>query len=86
MKNFTRTVWVGYSATNGFMKGRTYPDWTDDFSKARMYGRKQDVMSSAARVQKRLPDHGKVNPIPIELNLEEEVALILKLGGIPDHE
>lgn len=88
MKNLTRTVWVGYNRSLGFMKGTTSPGWTDDFSKARLYTRECDVKTSARRRRGRMlkEDDPEIHPIKMELNLEREVAIILKLGGIPVQE
>jgi hypothetical protein len=83
MKNLNRIVWVGYNRTHGFMKGKVNATWTEDFSKARLYGRKSDVISSSKRLKNRIPDGETIIPIPIKMNLEEEVAIILKLGGTP---
>ena len=84
MKNLKRVIWVGYSRSHGFMSGKTKHTWTDDFKKARLYSRKCDVISSSRMIKKKLTEGEEVIPIPVEVNLEEEVAIILKLGGLPE--
>lgn len=73
-----RTIWVAYKQDSGFITrtGGT----TDNFNKARVYNQKNHLSTSVG--SSRLVS-GEIIAVPILMEMDPEVMLILKLGGQP---
>ena len=73
-----RTVYIAYYVGKGFRCGKAYPTFKDDFSKARVYEKRNHLSSSCGKAK---IDSGDILVIPLEIKIAPEALTVLKLGG-----
>lgn len=73
-----RRMWLAYEQEKGFI--RKNGTNTLDFSKARIYTGKGHLKVSVGKAKL---ERGDVVAVPVDLVIDEEILLILRLGGQP---